>query len=376
MKKLAISSIFVASNLVASFLIVMILVRYSATEDRAAFFLFQTIFFPMTALLAQTKILQIFRGADAASVEKLIDVGVFLLACGLLFLVGYGRYQFFEIICFALSIPITYRTVAGFAAVQRNSDSSIAWVWPMASAIGRVVMCLILIGSNTSIVFLLSAAVGLAVSMLANMKLKAKPITTQVSDKREQAFFATLFFFAVSSFAFQWDRILLGQMGKDELLVISGVCLVWVLSPVSAIFATIYRARALEIFSDTELDVKRRIFLRYTGQFVAATLGFAVILGLIWTPVNKLAFPFLDAPVILPLILVFAVMFDRIGNLRLFSFAGSGKQYRIIGIAKLATLSLGIGAVGFAGQGVSLTTIYMVYLAVSVLYCALVWKLA
>jgi len=139
MKKLAISSIFVASNLVASFLIVMILVRYSATEDRAAFFLFQTIFFP------------------------------------------YGRYQFFEIICFALSIPITYRTVAGFAAVQRNSDSSIAWVWPMASAIGRVVMCLILIGSNTSIVFLLSAAVGLAVSMLANMKLKAKPITTQVS---------------------------------------------------------------------------------------------------------------------------------------------------------------------------------------------------
>ena len=375
MKKLAISSIFVASNLLASFLIVIILVRFAETQERADFFLFQTVFFPLTALLSQTKILQIFRGDEASKMERLIDVATFALAAGLLFLIGYDRYAPLDIFCFALSIPITYRTASNFAALQRNSKSGIAWIWPLISATARVLMCLLLLGQTISVVFLASAVVGLVVSsaVVWNMERKATP--QEAAPKREQAFFATLFFFAISSFAFQWDRILLGQLELDALIVTSGICLAWVLSPVSALFATLYRARALEIFSDAEAATKRRMFKRTTTQFAGATMAFAAVLLVAWTPLNAIAFPFADIPVILPIILIFAVMFDRIGNLRLFSFAASGAKYRQIGLAKLATILIGVIGVWSISAEISLTLIYGVYLGISLIYCALVWRL-
>jgi len=375
MKKLAVSSVFVAANLIASFLIVMILVRYVPTQERADFFLFQTVFFPLTALLSQTKILQIFRGAKISKVEILVDVAAFLLAAVLLSLIGFGRYESFEIICFALSIPITYRTASGFAALQRHSKSRFAWGWPVVSALLRVASCVVLLGFNVSIVFLVSALIGLFVSLLANARTPREGSEQEPSGQAEQAFFSTLFFFAVSSFAFQWDRILLGQLGMDALIITSGICLVWVLSPVSAIFATIYRARAKEIFQDRNPAENQRVFLRYSGQFLAVTAVFACVLAIAWGPLNRIAFPFADIPVILPIILVGAVALDRIGNLRLFSFATSGARYRWVGGAKLVVIILGVIAVSLSGRDVSLIFVYATYLMVSVVYCILAWRL-
>jgi hypothetical protein len=173
-------------------------------------------------------------------------------------------------------------------------------------------------------------------------------------------------FFVGASFTFQWERMVFARIGQEELIAISGVCMTWMLSPLSAIFATLYRADARAIFLEGGA-FRYGIYIRRGGVFLALAISYVAATVVLWQPLNGLLFPFFEGPRIWPLLLGAAIILDRLGHLAVF-VANSPTIYRGASAAKLTLIGLGVWMVLASGGELTLTTVYGVYVALGLGY--------
>jgi hypothetical protein len=140
----------------------------------------------------------------------------------------------------------------------------------------------------------------------------------------------------------------------------------WMLSPLSAIFATLYRADARAIFLDG-VAFRYGVYLRRGGTFLALAICYVAATVALWEPLNELLFPFFEGPRVWPLLLGAAIVLDRLGHLAVF-VANSPPVYRAANAVKLTLIGLGVWIVLMSGSGLTLTTVYGLYLALGVAY--------
>ncbi|PHQ81430.1 MAG: hypothetical protein COB65_10170, partial [Thalassobium sp.] len=192
---------------------------------------------------------------------------------------------------------------------------------------------------------------------------------TAVPAQRAELFWL-LAFFAITGFTFQWDRYLLSTLDLQSLIIISGVCMTWVLGPISTLFAVIYRADARQIFARDREAFDRRGFLRRAGLFCGAVLGYAALVAMLWTPLNAVAFPRVQASVALPLILIVGVMLDRVGLLFLY-MSNAVANYRAAFIAKAVIMTAAICLSLFGPWDISLMLVFMTYALSALVFAVL-----
>ena len=76
--RMLISGIFVGSNFLASFLVIVLIVNSNGLELQSEFFLFQSLFFPLITAVAQLNILRNYRTGESGNSFK-IDFAIILM---------------------------------------------------------------------------------------------------------------------------------------------------------------------------------------------------------------------------------------------------------------------------------------------------------
>lgn len=369
MIRLATSAIYVGANLIVSLLIVVLIVRTSTPSQGAQFFLFQAVFFPVNALISQFRMQLRFRQTALGRLDFLLDIAALVLGVLLLRMVGAGMISWPDTLLFALAIPLSYRGATALAGLQFDKTGVAHALVPMLTALVRLGVAFVLLPYGAPIAFLGGALAFATVPAVAALWSAAPATATAVPAQRAELFWL-LAFFAITGFTFQWDRYLLSTLDLQSLIIISGVCMTWVLGPISTLFAVIYRADARQIFARDREAFDRRGFLRRAGLFCGAVLGYAALVAMLWTPLNAVAFPRVQASVALPLILIVGVMLDRVGLLFLY-MSNAVANYRAAFIAKAVIMTAAICLSLFGPWDISLMLVFVTYALSALVFAVL-----
>ncbi|WP_377509526.1 hypothetical protein [Octadecabacter sp. R77987] len=360
MTRLAVSAVYVAANLIASLIIVVLIVRSGDEPQAAQFFLFQAVFFPLTALLSQFRMQLRFRMTHIGRGDATLDIAAFVLGVALLRLIGAGMIPWFDTLLYALAIPLTFRGTTTLAGLQFDRSGIAHAAVPALTAVSRLGMVWLLLQFGGPVAFLGGSVLFAVVPAIAAR-------WSGVAQARPPAFVPArgelvwlLAFFAVTGFTFQWDRYMLSHLDLQTMIIVSGVCATWVLSPISTLFAVIYRADARAIFDRERRAFDTAGFVRRVFLFCGAGLAYGVFVLVAWQPLNAVAFPAVNAPVILPSILIGAVMCDRIGLLFLY-MTNRVQGYRLAFVAKLVLVAVAAALCLFGPWEISLMVLYIAY---------------
>jgi hypothetical protein len=355
MRKIASSAIYVGAGFASAFVIVVLITGHVGAADRAAFFVFQTVFFPLNTFLSQSRILLRYQGARAGARGLWVDGAALVAGFVALQILLSGAYGLGEQALLAVSILLNYRGAAKMAEVQLDAPGPVWLAVPVLTGLSRVAICAggLALGWGAALSFAAAGLVFFILPLLAHHGLKtraARPAAQGVeAGWRHQL--GMLSFFMVTALFFQWDRALLNGAGATTLVTASGVYFAWVLSPISLIFATLYRADAQKVFAGVGVaPLRQPVFVRKLGQLVLGAGAYLGLLMLLWTPLNGLMFPFFEGSRIWALVLGLAVVIDRAGLLAVF-VAGQGRGFSGLWMGKAALMVAGIGAAALIGPG-------------------------
>ncbi|QFU10084.1 hypothetical protein PARPLA_00351 [Rhodobacteraceae bacterium THAF1] len=373
------SAIFVTFPFAASFAVILLISRFYSGSELAGFFLFQAIFLPIVTLLSQVRSLISFLDMRAPAANAGLDVISVLLAIAALSLLGKELISAGAVALYALSIPLVAHGQAALASIQRRRQARRWAILPVAIAFGRVLVIWVAIKAETvepagpflASVLVLVLPILLVRRIEAQDSPKTKPIA--LSD-----FGAMLTFFATGAVFFQIDKYVLAIFEAQTEIVLAGVVATLVLSPMSILFAIVYRADLASIYGSDNRDQPFRtaLFTRSATRFITAGTGYIALLGLYWTPLTSTLFPVFSGSAIWPILMGAAVILDRIGLLTVY-ISGRSDMFRRASIAKFVLIALTIVLMLLSLQffDLNLTHLFAAYLISSAIWLVQVWRL-
>lgn len=364
-RRLLISAIFVGSGIVASFAVTVLLVGNATETDRAGFFLFLAVYLPVLVTFGQSYTVLRYRRASAGRAGLALDLAVFASVAAALVLIGGRLIDPVTATLYAASVPFGYRANTRLAALQFETDSWTFAICPVLSGLVRILAALLAGWAGPAGAFL----AGNILALVATLMWRSPAQTERPGGLRVApvSHLGTLLFYAVmASVTFQWDRVYLSLMDRPELIASAGVCIVWMLSPISALYAVLSRAAAPGLFAGTP-GGSRDFPWRLATAFVGASALYAAVAVTLWTPLNAVFFPFSEAPAGIAALLAIAVTLDRGAMLVILV----NNRVRLYGLAAAAkTVLLAAAAVFLLSRSAdtSLGLIFSTHVAIAAAY--------
>jgi len=372
--RLLISGVFVGSNFLASFLVIVLIINSNGLELQSEFFLFQSLFFPMITAVAQLNILRNYRTGESGNSLK-IDL-VIILIFSTLFLLLRGDGNVTSTLLYALSVPLSVRASVMQAEAQFIIQRVYVIVIPIIAALVRVAFVYLLKDDlEPSRLFFINAFSLLILVWASYAFLKINLRDIPVLKKAKDTFNPALMFafIMISSLFFQWDRYIFSLTDQKTMIVQSGIYITLVLPPISMLFAMVFRGNATQIFRGEGGSNRTRMIIMSGTLFTIPALIYAVILGVLWGYV-PLLFP--DAAGMSPypaIIMILALIFERLGNLIVYSLKG---QVHLVG----ATISKSLCLLAAVLSTIllfthNIETMYYHYLIASLVFFIVSWSL-
>lgn len=371
MKRVLYSGVCVSANMVASLFIVALITREIEADERGLFFLFQAVFFPLSTLLSQTNIYLHYRNVDVSGLRWVFLLASVVLSYVLLLTSAKELGDELTYISYALSVPLSFMAASGLARQQhvQGSNFKISAV-NIVVALARVIAaytCIQYFGASTT--FLVCSLVFFSAVKGFEFLLEGRKLPEQSQGRASAAWAEALYmmvFFIATAVAFQWDKFLFTMHGSLDLVVSAGVYSAFMLSPVSIIYATLTRADSSAIFNrekgDPGVGLYRKLALRFTG---CAAL-YLVLIFVFWENVTRFMFPFFHENAAEAIVLGAAVIFDRLGNLRVV-LHNKVKMYMTHGGIKLGLSAVAFLVLYHSKNSVSIIDVYMTLFLVSAL---------
>lgn len=352
------SGLFASAQFAASFAVIILISRSASIDARSGFFAAQAVILAITTTFGQTLALRYFQGRDG-SISKALVAALTITFLLIWWLGSSGIFGARDIPFYAISAPLMIAGSLGFARMQQSSSPP---HWPLCISVLRVAICAISLQMDVpvSVAFALNAAVFSFGFFLGSTQHAGR-------KSRTEPLLLLLVFFALSGFTFQWDRLLLASKGAPELIISSGVYLIWALPPISVLFTTLTRAKPGAVFV---AKAKRGVVLRskITIGFTIATVLYASTVAIFWIPLNALLFPFFSGSKWLALLLITALYLDRLGMLSLFqSRARIGSAILLKGVP----LSVAVAIASLSEP--TLQGLYSLYFTASVIFAFGMW---
>ena len=372
--RMLISGIFVGSNFLASFLVIVLIVNSNGLELQSEFFLFQSLFFPLITAVAQLNILRNYRTGESGNSLK-IDL-VIILIFSALFLMLRGNADIVSILLYAMSVPLAVRASVMQAEAQFVIQRAYVIIIPIIAAIIRVAFVYLLKDDlEPSRLFFINSfsLLVLVWASYAFLKINLKGIP--VLKKAKDTFNPVLMFafIMISSLFFQWDRYIFSLADQKILIVQSGIYITLVLPPISMLFAMIFRGNATQIFRGQGDGDRTRMILMSGTLFAIPALIYAAILGLLWGYI-PLIFP--DAAGMSPypaIIMIFALILERLGNLFVYSVKGQAHLFGATFVKLLCLLIAVLSTIFLFTHNIEV--MYYHYLIASLVFFIACWRL-
>lgn len=355
--------------MLASLVIVSIITRSIEADERALFFLFQAVFFPITTLLSQTRTYLVYRDVDATSVNRVLQVSSVAVAFGVLVLTASGVADYKSLAFYSLSIPLSYLAAATLAKLQHlhGSNAKLAFINILVGALRVGVVYFLISAVGASETFLLGSVLFFASSKMVEKVLgpTETPASRAVLSSGSWGETVSLFvFFIAGSVAFQWDKMYFSAVGASELLISAGVYSAFMLSPISILYATLTRADSAQIFSGGERQSRDKLFWKLATIFSAGSILYLAVFYVFWEQLRSFLFPFFEGGGTVALALGGAVVLDRLGNLRIV-LANKIKLYRFYGVTKLLLVLFALTLLSSVDSVLELSTVYLLLATLS-----------
>lgn len=373
LSRMLISGIFIGSNFLASFLVILLIVNSNTLELQSEFFIFQSLFFPMITAVSQLNIIRNYRTSEKGNSLKIDAIVVLIFA--VLFQLLYRESSFIATCFYALSLPLTVRASVMLAEAQFSIKKASVVLIPIISALVRVILVYTFRENLKPSVLFFINSVSLA-TLVWVLYIILKRNLLNISDVRnsKDSFNPKLMFafLIISSLFFQWDRYIFSLADKKNLIVQSGIYFTLVLPPISMLFAVIFRGNATQIFREsTSLDRNQTILLS-GALFAIPALLYAVTLTLFWGFIPLLFKDAAGMSVVPAIILIFALIFERLGNLIIYSREGQEKLGNMA-IIKLICLLLAACSTIFVFNP-NIVVMYFHYLCAALLFFISCWR--
>jgi hypothetical protein len=352
------SGLFAGAQFAASFAVILLIARSASPEARSGFFAAQAAILAITTAFGQTLALRYFHNQQSLVAKALISA-LFLTTVLVWWISSNGLIDMRDIPFYALSGPLI---IAGAHGSVRMQQAPTHVFWLLGISALRILICMaaLQMGLPVSVAFALNAAIFSCCFLLGEARQATAP-------PKAEMLLSLLIFFALSGFTFQWDRLLLAGKNAPELIVESGIFLLWSLPPVSILFTTLTRANPALAFA-TNRGENPKPLSKTTIGFTLSVALYACTVVLFWTPLNALLFPFFTGSRWLALLLIAALYFDRLGMLALFQMRSKG----ITAIAlKVVPMSVAIMAAVLTEP--TLLGLYSLYFATSLVFAFGMW---
>jgi hypothetical protein len=382
------SASYTAASFVASFVSVALIAGGLDTGGRAALFLFLALYSPLATVMSQRKLLTIYQERRHGGRQAAIEEAVLFAATVAVVMAATARYYgTIEAIVLAGTVFSQIHTSTAAGAIQHRSGNAPGWsVAVLALAAVRIGVTWLVLPYGPVAAF----AAGSYAFLLAMLTLQAltrrrpgrspagEPVGPASPPGAAETWYeraATFAFFAVGAVLFQVDKYALDGAGRLAMLAESGALTMLLLSPMSLLFATLYRTRTRALFSsEISPAAKMPLVGSIAVQFIAGcTLYLAVVLAP-WPGVVDLAFPFVEVPAAAFVVFALAIVADRLGTLLLFALGG-WRHYLTSAVFKGAALALVYVGIRFWAGSQTLSLVYLPYLAVGIAYLLLVASL-
>jgi hypothetical protein len=378
------SASYTAASFIASFVSVAIIVGGLPTDQRAALFLFLALYSPLATVMSQRKLLSIYQdrpsGRRVTAIEETV---LFAATVAVVMAATWHYYGPIEAVVLASTVFCQIHSATSAGSIQHRSGNALSWsIAVLAIAAVRIAATWFTLGYGPVIAFatgsytyLLAMLVLRTLARHKGGELPVEPGGAAVARERPEAWYervATFAFFSMAAVTFQIDKYALDGAGRTAQVAESGALTMLLLSPISLLFATLYRTRTRTIFSgDLPLRAKMPLVAAIAAQFVAGVILYLAIVLAPWPGVVGLTFPFVRAPSAAFLVFALAIVADRLGTLLVFA-TGSWRPYLASAVFKVAALALVYAGIRFWMGSQTLTVVYLAYLAAALGYLLLV----
>lgn len=377
---IAVSAAYTGGSFVASFGTVAIIVRDIDSTQRAGFFLFLAIFSPFITVLSQRNLLSIYEGAEG-SIRSRISMEVLVFALTVLTLLAFAN-RFFtlaESVILATTVLSQLHAVGAQARVQHESGNRARWAWAtILIAVLRITVSWAVLPLGPVLAF----AAGCYAYLFASLALpwfalrrrhaaeRQKPAVPAVGEWRKQI--ALTLFFAVGAVVYQVDKFALQQDVRADDIANSGALTMLALSPLSLIFATVYRSQTNSIFDSSKPGRQKiQLILRIILTYFSISIAYSSFLFLAWGAVRQHIFPFLGIGYAHFAIFALAIFIDKSSSL--FQFTGRGRLIYDASTAFKILLTIALYfLIRIAMPSISLLTIFSLYASISIVHFILI----
>ena len=382
------SASYTAASFVASLASVAIIAAGISTDERAGLFLFLALYSPLTTMMSQRRLLAIYQSSKSGrKVSFSEEIATFSLFSIFIAFFTDDYYSVPEAVALAGTVLCQIHSASAAGSIQHRTNNALGWsVAVLATAAVRI--CATWLGLDHGPV--IAFAAGSYAYLLAMLSLQAlvqrkaakaalvhdrRAIDEKADAEPWRERLATFAFFSVGAITFQMDKYALDGAGQTASVAQSGAITILLLSPISLIFATLYRTKTKVLFS-TELSLAAKIpaVSSIAVQFSIAAALYITILLAPWPGFVALVFPFLHAPIAAFLVFALAIVMDRFGTLLVF-ISGDWRCYLAVTSFKVAALLLVYAGVRFWMGSQTLTVVYLAYFVASLAYLSLVASL-
>jgi hypothetical protein len=381
------SASYTAASFVASFVSVALIAGGLDTGGRAALFLFLALYSPLATVMSQRKLLTIYQDRRHGGRQAAIEEAVLFAATVAVVMAATARsYGTIEAIVLAGTVFSQIHASTAAGAIQHRSGNAPGWsVAVLALAAVRIGVTWLVLPYGPVAAFA-AGSYAFLLAMLALQALTRRGPRTSAGEETAPAIppgpaeawyerAATFAFFAVGAVLFQVDKYALDGAGRLAMLAESGALTMLLLSPMSLLFATLYRTRTKALFSrEVAPGAKLPMVGSLAAQFVAGCALYLAAILAPWPGVVSLSFPFVEAPTAAFVVFALAIVADRLGTLLLFALGG-WRHYLASALFKGAALALVYAGVRFWAGSQTLALVYLPYLAVGIAYLMLVASL-
>jgi len=364
MLRLLMSGLYVGPNFLASIAVVSLISNYVSSEQRVEFFLFMSLFYPLTSIAGQTRAIQTLN-KDSTKKAYRLDFIIFFAALILIYQFLKANVSVVDLMLLSFSIILSYQASTQFVKVQMNASSPLVALLPLLTSIARVFVCWAVLSQGYIWGFFVSSLVFFVLPKLYNLR----NLPNVLDDKQQKlstkttsvAAFTLVAYVVSSAFFFQWDRLLMSSVNLVSLIEQAGVYVIWALSPISIIYATVYRAEAGKVFKK-EFEMGRYLYV--AKRFLALAAIYLLLQVVFWKPLNSVLFPFFSGEVWLGVLLTVSVVLDRLGTLLIY-MGSQSRQYFILSLVKLSLVFGAVAIYYFQFIELSLLNLYVSYIVVS-----------
>ena len=376
---------YTAASFIASLISVVIVTAEIPTYERAGLFLFIALYSPLTTVMSQRKLLSIYQNRASSSRGATIEEAVLFVVAAAIVIVATRRYyEPLEAAALASTVFCQIHSATAAGSIQHRTSNALGWsIAVLATATVRIAATWLGLDHGPVIAFA-AGSYAYFLTMLALQALmrrktarsSAEDSGAATADSRvEEAWherLATFAFFSVGAMTFQIDKYALDGAGDAAAVAQSGALTMLLLSPISLLFATLYRTRTRVLFS-TELPLRAKMPVvgAIAAQFSVVAALYVTILLAPWPGIVALTFPFVQAPVAAFLVFALAIVVDRFGTLLAFA-TGDWRSYLAISVFKAAALALVYAGIRVWMGSQTLTVVYLAYFAAGLAYLLLV----